>query len=201
MVYDETLKREIPQNWQVKKLKDLFEFEKGTEPGSSAYSDEPKDGKYIKFFRVGDVDGSCQTFIDGSEYALKTVRPTDVIVTFDGSVGKLGLGLDGAISGGLRHIYDRSGKIKNATVWVIFSDPRIVADIEKYATGSVLKHASSAIDYLKMPYNEDVLLKFQTIIKPIFAQIVANKQESARLANLRDYLLPLLMNGQVSVVD
>lgn len=49
MVFDEVLKREIPRDWQMKKLKDLFEFEKGTGTGSSAYSDEPKDESYIKY--------------------------------------------------------------------------------------------------------------------------------------------------------
>jgi type I restriction enzyme S subunit len=198
MEWSEELKRNIPQNWEAKKLKDLFEFEKGTEVGAKAYSEiQHKD--FIKFYRVADIDGDSQTFINSAISALNLAKASDIVVTFDGSVGKIGLGLNGAISSGLRKVYDKSCKIDNSVIWQIFLDPRIKATIEQYATGSILLHASRAIDYLSIPYDENIILKFQDLIKPIFAQYVANKQESAELAQLRDFLLPMLMNGQISV--
>jgi type I restriction enzyme S subunit len=198
MVWNEELKREIPKGWEVRKLKDLFKFEKGTEVGSSAYS-EIQSEDYIKFYRVGDIDGESSTFVDNRIKGLSLIKPDDIIVTFDGSVGKTGLGMCGAISSGLRKIYDKSGKIDNSVIWQIFLDPRIKTTIEKYATGSVLLHASRSIDYLDMPYDEKIILKFQEIVKPIFAEYSANKQESTYLLILRNFLLPMLMNGQISV--
>jgi type I restriction enzyme S subunit len=199
MVYNEELKREIPANWTVKKLKDLFEFDKGTEVGSSAYSEVQKKG-FVRFYRVGDIDGNSTTFV-GNESTLNIAKPSDVVVTFDGSVGKLGLGLDGAISGGLRKIYDKSGEIDNSFVWLLFLDSHTKTTIEKYATGSVLLHAGSSINHLNMPFNKEVVLRFQEVVKPIFEQYISNKQEVVSLAQLRDYLLPMLMNGQVVVKD
>ena len=199
MVYNEELKREIPADWSAEKLKDLLEFDKGTEVGSSAYSDTQQEG-FVRFYRVGDIDGSSTTFVSDKN-TLSIVKPSDVIVTFDGSVGKLGLGFDGAISGGLRKIYDKSGEIDNSFVWLLFLDPRTRTTIEKYATGSVLLHASSSINHLNMPFNKEIMLRFQAIVKPIFEQYINNKQEAASLAQLRDYLLPMLMNGQVVVKD
>jgi type I restriction enzyme S subunit len=62
-------------------------------------------------------------------------------------------------------------------------------------------HASGAIDNLIIPFKEDVYLKFQEILIPIFNKMVKNKSENQKLTELRDWLLPMLMNGQVGVRD
>ena len=199
MIWSNELKRDLPKGWEVKKLKDIFAFEKGIEPGSSEYLDSSISENCIKFFRVGDIEGESSVYVDSSNKKYVIVEERDVIVTFDGSVGKLGFGLKGAFSGGLRKIYDKSKKIDNSLVYFIFKDERIIATIHKYATGSILLHASSAIDHLTIPFKENIYLQFQKIVKPIFDQMVKNKQENQKLAELRDFLLPMLMNGQIVV--
>ncbi len=201
MVYNSGLKRLIPQGWDVKYLKDLFTFEKGVEPGSSEYIDYPINENFIKFFRVGDIDGESIVYVDSTNKKYAIAQEMDVIVTFDGSVGKLGFGLNGAFSGGLRKIYDKSNQIDNSLIYFIFRDERIIATIHKYATGSILLHASSSINHLKIPFEKNIYLKLQEITKPIFYQMVKNKKENQKLAELRDWLLPMLMNGQVTVSE
>jgi len=46
---------------------------------------------------------------------------------------------------------------------------------------------------------KNVLEKFNNIIEPFIHEIITNRQENANLAHLRDFLLPLLMNGEVNV--
>ena len=46
---------------------------------------------------------------------------------------------------------------------------------------------------------KQILKKFNKTVSPIFEQIIKNRQESVNLAQLRDFLLPLLMNGQIIV--
>lgn len=200
MFYNDQLKRNIPAGWQALKLQDVLEFEKGTEPGADAYSDVNNDEYDLPFYRVGNIDGETDTYIDSSKFNTKIAKSSDVIVTFDGSVGKMGLGLNGAISGGLRHIYDKTGKISDAAVYAIFGNEYITKTIERYATGSVILHASSSIPYLAIPYDEQTFAVFQEIVEPMFAKIIANRQQSQKLAHLRDWLLPMLMNGQVKVL-
>jgi type I restriction enzyme S subunit len=197
--HSKELNRPIPTDWEVLKLEDRLVFDKGTEPGASAYSDTKDDENDTTFYRVGDIDGNSSTYINASLFKPKLVSSSDVIVTFDGSVGKIGIGLDGAISGGLRHIYDKEGKISNATIYSIFRNEYIQKTIERYATGSVILHASSSIKYLAIPFDEKVVTEFQKITQPLFDKIIANRQQSQNLAHLRDWLLPMLMNGQVSV--
>ena len=38
-------------------------------------------------------------------------------------------------------------------------------------------------------------------IDPIFKRVISSKEENHRLVELRDWLLPMLMNGQVRVGD
>ncbi len=199
MVYNEELKREIPKGWEVKKLNSLFEFQKGVEPGSSEYSEYKKNNNYIKFFRVGDIYSDSNLFIDVTKNNYLVVENRDVIVTFDGSVGKVGFGIDGVISGGLRKIFDKNNLYDNSLVYFIFKDERIIATIHQYSQGSILLHGSSSINELKIPFEKDFYLKFQKVVKPIYEQMVKKKIENKELTEIRDFLLPLLMNGQVKV--
>jgi len=45
----------------------------------------------------------------------------------------------------------------------------------------------------------EILEKFNTTVSPLFSHIIKNRQENVELSRLRDFLLPLLMNGQVRV--
>jgi type I restriction enzyme S subunit len=199
MVWNNELKREIPAGWESLKLSSKFTFEKGIEPGSAEYTDQKESIYHVNFIRVGDVDGSSAIFIDTRPKSYAMVFERDVLVTFDGSVGKVAFGLQGAYSGGLRKIYDKSGLIDNSLIYFIFMDERLIKTIHKYATGSILLHAGSSIDILKIPYNEKIYLEYQNIIKTSYNKMVINKKENQKLTKLRDWLLPMLMNGQVKV--
>ena len=200
MVWNEALKREIPLGWDIQKLNSIFDFQKGIEPGSAEYRSAPITSDYIKFFRVGDVDGNTEIYVDATNRDFTIVAERDVVVTFDASVGKTAFGLNGAISGGFRKIYDRKGKFDNALVYFIFKDERILATIHKYATGSILLHASGSIKHLLIVFDEDIVIQFQVFVKPLFDKMVLNRIESQTLTKLRDWLLPMLMNGQVAVM-
>ena len=47
--------------------------------------------------------------------------------------------------------------------------------------------------------SEEILKAYTTIAAPLFEQIRTLHQQSHHLAQLRDWLLPMLMNGQVTV--
>ena len=44
-----------------------------------------------------------------------------------------------------------------------------------------------------------ILNSFEDKVEPIFQRILVNEKENQKLAELRDWLLPMLMNGQVRV--
>ena len=47
--------------------------------------------------------------------------------------------------------------------------------------------------------NRDIIQSFNKICKPLFENIIMNNYENEQLANLRDTLLPKLMNGEIDV--
>ena len=67
--------------------------------------------------------------------------------------------------------------------------------------GSTRMPSVSADDLLnyRLPYNEQLAYKLNNIFFDFSKKIIANIEESQKLAELRDWLLPMLMNGQVTV--
>ena len=47
----------------------------------------------------------------------------------------------------------------------------------------------------------DTLTKFENVVAPMYLTVQQNTQESSKLAELRDSLLPRLMSGEIDVSD
>ena len=203
MVYNKVLKREMPEGWDCLFLEKRLNFDKGFEFGPDSYVDNPENTKeYVKFYRVGDMDDT------GNTYVSKTIakdapklESSDFSVSFDGSVGKIVVGIEGTYSSGIRKISDKLKILDRSTLYFIFKDECIQKTIKKYATGSNILHASASISHLCIPYNENIYMKYQDIISVVYKQLVTNKINNKNLRGLRDFLLPMLMNGQVEILD
>ncbi|RDU69304.1 restriction endonuclease subunit S [Helicobacter cholecystus] len=198
MKYSKELGREIPIDWDILNLWERFKFEKGIEIGAKQYLSESRKNRVL-FWRVGDMNGTCSTYADKKLFGELLLQPRDICVSFDGSVGKVDFGLVGGYSSGIRNIYDRLKKIDNSVIYQIFKSDYIQQLIHKYATGSNILHASGSITNMRIPYNKKVFEEYQKIIKPMFDKMLQAKQENQKLTQLRDWLLPMLMNGQARV--
>lgn len=59
----EPTKDGLPEGWEEKRLKDVYIFEKGIEPGSKNYLETPSDDA-VRFIRVGDMlDNKAEVYI------------------------------------------------------------------------------------------------------------------------------------------
>ena len=74
---------------------------------------------------------------------------------------------------------------------------------KKYFQGSTLKHLQK--DLLKSRFiyipNSEELIEFNSVIQPLLTKISANNEENNKLARLRTWILPMLMNGQATITD
>lgn len=73
----------------------------------------------------------------------------------------------------------------------------------KFFHGSGLKHLQKPLfkqEKIYIPKQEE-LRRFNIQVKTMFDTISSNKRENQRLNSLKEYLLPLLMNGQINVDD
>lgn len=198
MIYDPRVHREIPQNWHVRSLKDVFEFERGIEVGSDNYYSEPTE-KSSLFIRVSDMNSVSDIYTDTELLNGKFLSPEDICVSFDGTVGKVDYGLNGGYSTGIRKIYDKNNQINNAVIYAIFKSDYIQYVIEKFATGSNILHASEAINHMDLPFDDKIMEEYQKIITPLFDKMLDAKMQNDRLTRTKKWLLPMLMNGQIEV--
>ena len=69
------------------------------------------------------------------------------------------------------------------------------------ATGSHQRfHPEETLSY-RQAFNSEVALRFSGLVEPMITQTLKNQQESRRLAELRDTLLPHLMSGELKIND
>ena len=186
MVWNEKLKREIPQGWNDCKIKDFMRIFTGKKDVSKAVP-----GNY-KFFSCAPEPISSNEYIyDG--YA--------VLVSGNGSyTGRVGF------YKGKFDLYQRTyacvlDEDEHNISFFYYTLRYLFQPI--YSGG---KHGSS-IPYIvlgdladfRFAFNETICTKFVDATKPMFDEQLLRQKEVEALTKLRDELLPLLMNGQASV--
>ena len=205
MVWNEQLKREVPEGWEVKPLGEIATFSNGIN-----YTTEIQSGKKYRIVNVRDIS-AVNLFIRGcdlseialpSAFAEKYVIPENaILVARSGTPGAIRL-----IANPKDTLY--CGFIIVCRPTIDISRPYL-AYFMKSLEGSGATHKDSSIlnnvsqDMLKricIPLPEDsVLLAFKKLITEVFEDIVSLQASIDETTILRDTLLPLLMNGQVSV--
>jgi len=190
-----------PENKEVL-LKDIYVFEKGFEPGSSNYLETEGDNT-IRFIRLKDMDNKNSSIFIKKSLAKNICAPDDLLVAFDGSPGKIGFGIEGAFSSGIRKVYSVNETYNNVWLkYLIFKSKPIQNTIKTYSTGTIIQHAGSCIDKLTFKFPEESKIKeFNELITPIFIKIQQNTQQIQTLSQLFDTLLHGLMSGKLRVDD
>ena len=192
----------IPKGWEVVYLKDEFKFERGVEPGSKWYIENPTKSEIQKkhlvpFYRVKDLDITANIYIPIEVSKNKISKFGDVLVSFDGTIGRVNAFLEGAYSSGIRKI--NATNYSNAFIYFLMKSDYIQDLIRKYATGTTILHAGKSINYLYLIKSDKIVKEYEKIIIPIFKTILSNTQQIQTLQELRDTLLPKLINGEIEV--
>ena len=191
----------LPEGWEEKKLKDVYIFEKGIEPGSKNYLETPSVDT-IRFIRVGDMlDNKANVYIQKDLVGNSICKFDDLLVSFDGTIGRVSFGIEGCYSSGIRKIYSED-EIYNK-LWLkhqIFISEEIQDEINMYAEGTTILHASSSIDYLSFVFPpKEKINEYVKFFDPIYKKILHNKTQIQTLEKLRDILLAKLISGELRV--
>jgi Restriction endonuclease S subunits len=198
----EPTKDGLPDGWEERKLKDIYIFEKGIEPGSKNYLETPSIDT-IRFIRVGDMlDNKADVYIKKDLAGNSICKFDDLLVSFDGTVGRVSFGLVGCYSSGIRKVYSKD-EVYNK-LWLkhqIFISEEIQDEINMHAEGTTILHASSSIDYLSFVFPpKEKIEEYDKFFDPIYKKILNNKTQIQTLEKLRDTLLPKLMSGEVKII-
>jgi type I restriction enzyme S subunit len=204
MVYNPTLKREIPAEWKDSNILAVADLLGGGTPTKK--KPEYWNGS-IPFFTPTDTDGTIFRFATADYISKEGLRKSStklfgkntVIITARGSVGKLVLaGVDMAMN---QSCYALRAKHGISHTYLFFLAKELIHHLEVKSSGSVFDSIVSndvELTSLAIP-DTTVVEKFATIAEPAFKQLANNTKENQLLAQLRDWLLPMLMNGQVTV--
>jgi len=190
----------LPEGWATRKVTDFFDFIKGIEVGSANY-ESVSNIETLPFLRVGDIskrDGGI--YVKKSLVKDKIVEKNDILISFDGSIGSVGYGLEGSYSSGLRKITSKTEIFGTGFMYCLVKSDNIQNTINAHAKGTTILHAGTSIIHLEFPLaTANVILSFNQIANPIFEQMVSLNHQNQRLKEARDILLPRLMNRTIEV--
>ena len=205
MVYNEKLKREIPQGWTAAKIKDVAQTYSGGTPTST--NSEYYDGGNIPWINSGELNNSIMTSTtnyiteEGLKNSSAKLYPQDTILValYGATAGKVSLLSFEACS--------------NQAVCGVIPPNKIMTTYIRYYLFSLYEHfitlsSGSARDNISqetikntiLPIPQEKILKeYSDAVAPIISKTIANQKEMENLTKQRDELLPLLLNGQASV--
>jgi len=205
MVYNETLKRKIPEGWVAGNILRVADLIGGGTPKKSVTNFW---GGQIPFFTPSDsisqiysVATEANITEDGLHGSSTRLLEKDtVLITARGSVGRLMLcGVPMAMN---QSCYALKAKTDVSHTYLYFLTKELIHHLHVKASGSVFNSiVSNDIEFtnLALPADNEILSEFSQRAEPMFKKIELGIKENQKLTALRDWLLPMLMNGQVTV--
>ena len=204
MVWDEELKREIPEGWKVDNLiesslcedikagVDYFET-KNYLPTANINGEEITDGEYISFDNR-ESRANMQPVKNSVWFAKmkNSIKHLTIPENSDWFISKyiLSTGFQGlkCSADSLAYIHC----IINSNWFEVYKNMLSHGATQESVNNEDLKNIKFAVPSV------DVLKRFSAILFPILEKKFSIIKENQELTALRDFLLPLLMNGQVT---
>jgi type I restriction enzyme S subunit len=202
MVYNPILKREIPEGWEAKSLAAITPISNE----SLNPADFPE--KQFKHFSIpvfdatktyaiesGDSIGSNKFITEGTDLLVSKLNPwfNRVLYVMDEE--------DQICSTEFVVWRCSNSAIKNF-LYLIAISPQFIAHCTQSTTGTSNSHKRvnpTVMMRFSVPFKREIAEIFGEKIEPVLKQLIVNQRENTKLAELRDWLLPMLMNGQVAV--
>lgn len=210
MVYNEELKREIPEGWEVQPLSSILK---------SNYSSIGKNDNYetIEYLDTGSLTKNA---IEGTERisiaidkvpsrAKRVVHKNDILYsTVRPNLCHYGIikePLENMIaSTGFAQLSSKTERISNDFIYTFLTSKWVTVRLHQIAALAVSAYPSiSPTDILNLnialPNGNSLMDSANKQFDEIYSKISLNHKENKKLIELRDWLLPMLMNGQVTV--
>jgi len=204
MVYSEELKREIPEGWEIKELAQIENnIVTGKTPSTKVREYYNGD---VPFISIGDIRGNMYivetentlTELGAESQRKKYIPKNSICVSCIASIGLIGFATKDS----------QTNQQINSVVCNNFENRYFLYfALNDYFRFSGVKTGNTFANMNKQDFSEilviypskDTLEKFSTILKSSMEKVLNNSLENQKLTQLRDWLLPMLMNGQVGV--
>ena len=196
MVWNNKLKREIPEGWKVSMLANEVDLQYGFPFSTELFTEQETT---VPVVRIRDIlNNTISTYTTEEVEEKYLLKKQDLLVGMDGNF-HMNYWTDNKSYLNQRSVRLRASKNSNVSIVQVKYDiqPYIKAK-EARAKGSTVGHLSDKDMkelYVLVCTDKKAKEKFDSIL----SMIITNRNEIELLTKQRDELLPLLMNGQVSV--
>ena len=200
MVWNEELKREIPVGWEVGTLLDIADFVNGLACQKFRPNENEDSYRVIKIREMGTGFTENSEFVSTNIPDKVIIHNGDILFSWSATLDvKIWTGGTGALN---QHIFKITSNDFPKSYYYFellnyLQHFKMQAELRKTTMGHITQ------DHLKQSRitipSFDLINKLDKIIKPILDKKVKLEEENQELISLRDWLLPMLMNGQVSV--
>lgn len=208
MLYNANLKRDIPAGWHDGTLDDLGQISGGSTPSTTNPDNFTANGtpwitpydlsgnQINKFITHGAQDVSDVGIKDAS---LKKYPAGTVLLSTRAPIGYMAIArIELTTNQGFKSFTPTNGY---STAFIYYTVKNALKTITQCASGSTFKEVSGTVlKSVKTTLPKlDVIGQFTNTVAPIFKRQDLLEQENQHLTQLRDWLLPMLMNGQVTI--
>lgn len=192
MVWNEELKREIPDGWSSVHLISVANFVKGKIPRELF---DQKDSSLEPYITIDVANGGIPQYC--SSESMPYCSSATIMVMDGAASGDIYVGIDGVLGSTFSMIKSFKSDISDSLIFMILNS---LKDIYKRAnTGSTVPHANRRyIENMLIPIPKNCSV-FSRKFDEIFSQIKNLKLQINEISSLREFILPLLMNGQVRI--
>lgn len=206
MTYNATLKREIPEGWEVKQICDITKIFNGSTPSTT---EEGNYGGEIVWITPKDLsDQNCKFVYQGARNITQAgydscsttmVPKGTVVMSSRAPIGLLSIAqCDLCTNQGFKNMVPND---MTDSKYLYYTIQQHIPQIQNLGTGTTFKEVSKdELGRFAILYPpKKLIVAFEEKVAPIFDVQFNKVKEISRLTTLRDKLLPLLMNGQVVV--
>lgn len=213
MVWNDQLKREIPKGWDTATINEMTKSYRGVSYDKKDLLPTPENGVLV--LRGNNIQNNRLIYDNNVAYVPHSfvaneqrIRAHDIILTMS-SGSKEHIGKCTMFQYDSPHTYGAFlTKFTPDIDKVCFVYLSMISDffkkkIKAICNGTGINNLTNeTFDNLVFPKpNESVLCRFEEIVAPILEKMGACEKENEELTRLRDWLLPMLMNGQATVSD
>ena len=202
MDWNAELKREIPEGWEVKMLLDIATFVNGLACQKFRPKENEDSYRVIKIREMGTGFTENSEFVSTNIPEKVVIHNGDILFSWSATLDvKIWTGGTGALN---QHIFKITSNDFPKSYFYFellnyLQHFKMQAELRKTTMGHItqdhLRQSRITIPTLEL------IEKLDEILKPILDKKVKLEEENQELASLRDWLLPMLMNGQVSAGD
>ncbi|WP_426711150.1 restriction endonuclease subunit S [Cetobacterium sp. SF1] len=189
---------EIPSGWEVSDIYKISNVIYGAPFKSKQFNEEKKGFPLI---RIRDLKTFNPQFFTEENHPKKTlVNPGDLLVGMDAEFRATSwLGKTGVLNQRVCMFFPNKDVVGKYFLKMILEKPLSFFENSKVAT-TVIHLGKSDIDMIKIICPNDLILeKFKELTEYIYQKKINNAQEIQSLKEIRDTLLPKLMNGEIEI--